>query len=82
MASWFFGGLFATSMKVNLFIPILGYHHRGGDPDFFHQGPSFTQMGPKEGVPEMARSMMPELREMVGAYKVGCQFGPGEGGLG
>ena len=43
-----------------------------------------ADMGPKEGVPEMARRMMPVLWKMVGAYKVGYLLGtkwPGEGVL-
>ena len=59
----------------------LGYHHRGGENNL-PMGPGMTEMGPKEGVPEMARRMMFDLRHMVGAYKVGCRFCTGEGGPG
>ena len=37
-------------------------------------------MEPKEGVPEMARRMMGTLRNMVGAYKVGCRWEKGAKG--
>ena len=64
----------------------LGYHHRGAEPNE-PQAMGMADMGPKEGVPEMARRMMPVYRSMVSAYKVGCFLalgtkGPGEGGLG
>ena len=38
-------------------------------------------MEPQQGVPEMARRMMPVLRDMVSAYKVGCWWSVGREGV-
>ena len=64
-----------------LFIRLLGYHHFGGEPNL-SMAVGMPDMGPKEGVPEMARRMMELFRGMVGAYKVGCRFCTGEVGFG
>ena len=56
----------------------LGYHHRGVASLSLSWGMPLTE--PQQGVPEMARRMMPILRNMVSAYKVGCRWSVGAKG--
>ena len=66
----FFVQLVVKLHPLILFIRLLGYHHFGRELNL-PMAPGMPDMGPKEGVPEMARRMMKILRGMVGAYKVG-----------
>ena len=83
---WLFLLLNATFFRPCIFfrswskLISLGYHHRGADPgEVISWG--ISEMEPQQGVPEMARRMMPVLRDMVSAYKVGCWWSVGREGV-
>eukprot|EP00913_Durusdinium_trenchii_P011176 g10497.t1 len=46
------------------------YHHRGAEPNSNLAPPNITEMGPEEGVPDIAERMKPVIEGMLSAYQL------------
>lgn len=63
-------GVMIVRDPLQMVVSAYCYHHRGAEPNSNLAPPNITEMGPEEGVPDIAERMKPVIEGMLSAYQL------------